>query len=225
MPWTGNGPVGIWIWDCTDFKIQYSVSHHNKTNPAAADGGGFDLDGGVSGSVIQYCISYCNQGSGFGLFEFGASKPWENNIIRYNISYNDASLNGGSLGIWKGENGGAMRNCEIHNNTFYNDTVKGISVWLYNSMHGFIFRNNYFIFSGTFLGKGQEVVNELFENNWFWNLDKSKVILPGMTENNNSGAVYKNPGLNNLEELIIDDPTKIDIINKWLPVPIQKPVK
>ncbi len=27
MQWTENGPVGIWIWDCTDFIIQHCISH------------------------------------------------------------------------------------------------------------------------------------------------------------------------------------------------------
>ncbi len=101
MQWTGNGPVGIWIWDCTDFTIQHCIAHHNKTNPVAADGGGFDFDGGVSNSVIQYCISHNNEGAGFGLYEFGAAKPWENNIVRYNISQDDGKRNAGSVGIWK----------------------------------------------------------------------------------------------------------------------------
>jgi len=129
MPWTGNGPVGIWVWDCNKVTIQYCMSHDNKTNPVAADGGGFDLDGGVSNSLIQYCLSWSNQGSGFGLFEFGAAKVWENNVLRYNISRNDGIRNGGSLSVWKGENGGTMRNCAIYNNTFYTDTARGISVW------------------------------------------------------------------------------------------------
>ncbi|KPL10729.1 MAG: hypothetical protein AMS26_21170, partial [Bacteroides sp. SM23_62] len=89
MPWDGNGPVGIWIWDCTNFIIQYCISHDNKTHPGARDGGGFDFDGGVSNSVLQYCFSFNNQGTGIGLYEYGGAKTWENNIVRYNISQND----------------------------------------------------------------------------------------------------------------------------------------
>jgi len=29
MPWTGNGPVGLWIWDCTDFI--FSTVYHTIT--------------------------------------------------------------------------------------------------------------------------------------------------------------------------------------------------
>jgi len=176
MVWTGNGPVGIWIWDCTKFKIQYCISHDNKTNPVAADGGGFDLDGGVSNSIIQHCLSYYNQGAGIGLFEFGASKPWENNVICYNISYNDGIINGGSLGIWKNETKGAMRNCNIYNNTFYNDTARGASIWVYNNWPGFNFRNNLFIYKKSFLYPGQKLVTELFQRNCYWSLSGNRSV-------------------------------------------------
>ena len=170
MPWTGNGPVGIWIWDCTDFIIQHCIAHDNKTNPEAADGGGFDFDGGVSNSILQYNLSYNNEGCGIGLYEFGAAKTWENNIIRFNISQDDGIINGGSVGIWKDDNQGTMRNCEIYNNTFYNSTENGPSIWLYGHYPGFNFRNNIFIYHGSFLDEGQQLENEIFQGNVYWNL-------------------------------------------------------
>lgn len=170
MPWTENGPVGIWIWDCTDFTIQHCISHHNRTNPVAKDGGGFDLDGGVSNSVIQYCISHNNEGAGYGLYEFGAAKPWENNVIRYNISQDDGSINGGSLGIWKGDNVGVIRNCEIYNNTFYNSLKDGSSIWLYDNYPGFSFYNNVFVYNGDLISEDQTLKDEIFMGNLYWNL-------------------------------------------------------
>jgi len=170
MPWTGNGPVGIWVWDCRDITIQFCLSHHNMTNPVAADGGGFDLDGGVSNSVIQYCISWSNQGAGIGLFEFGAAKPWENNVIRYNISQNDGIHNTGSLSVWKGNGAGTMKNCAVYNNTFYNDTARGIALNLGEHMPGITFTNNIFEFRNI-TGPGQNIVSESFSGNCFWNLE------------------------------------------------------
>lgn len=184
MPWTGNGPVGIWIWDCQSFIIQYCISHDNKTNPVAKDGGGFDLDGGVANSVIQYCISYNNQGAGYGLFEFGASKPWENNIIRYNIGFNDGLLNEGSVAVWKGRNAGIMRNCEIYNNTFINDTLMGVSLSLTSNCPVFIFKNNIFIFSRNFISANQKITEEKFVSNCFWN-SKANSVLPQELINDN----------------------------------------
>lgn len=171
MPWTGNGPVGIWIWDCTEFVIQHCVSHHNRTNPMAKDGGGFDLDGGVSGSIIQYCISHNNQGIGYGLFEFGAAKPWENNTIRYCISYNDGSQNEGSLGIWKNDGAGSLGNCQIYNNTFYNSQPNKGNLWIYDGYPGIHFRNNVFVYTGNFLSAGTQLRDEIFEGNLYWNLN------------------------------------------------------
>jgi hypothetical protein len=181
MPWTGNGPVGIWIWDCTDFVIQHCISHHNRTNPEAADGGGFDLDGGVSNSVIQYCISHNNEGAGFGLYEFGAAKPWENNTIRYNISQDDGIINGASLGIWKNEERGFMRNCLIYNNTFYNSLDNGSCIWMYDNYPGYQFYNNVFMYNGSLLSEGQSIKDEIFQGNIFWNLMEEEVY-PALPE-------------------------------------------
>lgn len=170
MVWTGNGPVGIWIWDCTGFTIQYCIAHHNRTNPVAADGGGFDFDGGVSNSTIQYCISHHNEGAGFGLYEFGAAKPWENNTVRYNISMNDGKINGGSVGIWKNDLRGIMRNCQIYNNTFYNSQQEGSNIWLYDNYPGYRFFNNIFVHQGALISGGKSIRDETFLGNLYWNL-------------------------------------------------------
>jgi hypothetical protein len=225
MPWTGNGPVGIWIWDCTDFVIQYCIAYDNKTNPVAADGGGFDLDGGVSNSVVQYCLSYNNQGAGFGLFEFGAAKPWENNIVRYNISQNDGIKNGGSLAIWRNEERGTMRNCEIYNNTFYNTTARGNSLWVYNNCPGFHFRDNIFIYRGSFLSPGQKLATELFQGNCYWNLTGDQTIAgyknlqewARATGNETSGGsfvgIFADPGLQSPGTCLLTNPGKLDAGN------------
>jgi hypothetical protein len=170
MPWNGNGPVGIWIWDSKDFTIQHCVSHDNKSAPDAADGGGYDFDGGVSHSILQYCLSYDNQGPGVGLFEFGAAKPWHDNTVRYNISVDDGKNGQGSVAIWRGEAGGSIRNCEIYNNTFFNSNPDGPSLCVQNNWEGFNFRNNVFVYNGSFLMRGKKLKNERFETNCYWNL-------------------------------------------------------
>jgi hypothetical protein len=225
MPWTGNGPVGIWIWDCTNFIIQHCIAHDNKTNPVAADGGGFDLDGGVSNSVIQYCLSYNNQGSGFGLFEFGAAKPWENNTIRYNISQNDGSVNGGSVAIWRNATVGVIRNCEIYNNTFYNTTKRGFSLMIENNCPGFRFRNNIFVYNGAFLMPKGKLISENFEANCFWSLSGDQKIagynnfpewamaIAKEKQGNSFIGLFADPGLLNPGTSSITDPTKLNAEN------------
>lgn len=212
MPWTGNGPVGIWIWDCTDFTIQYCISRNNRTNPVAKDGGGFDFDGGVSHSVIQYCISYDNEGAGYGLFEFGASKAWENNIVRYNISLNDGIINEGSLAVWKDASSGTMRNCEIFNNTFVNDTLRGISISFISNCKGFRFSNNIFVYKDSLIGKGQKIKDEIFTGNKFWSVTGNRISHPL-----SGGGVFMDPRLNDPAQIRITDPSKINPNSHWLP--------
>lgn len=171
MPWTGNGPVGIWIWDCTEFVIQHCIAHHNRTHPEAADGGGFDFDGGVSNSIIQYCISHHNEGAGFGLYEFGAAKAWANNTVRYNLSQDDGIRNAGSLGIWKNETSGTMQNCRIYNNTFYNSLGDGSCIWMYDHYPGYRFYNNVFMYSEALIAEGKSPEGEVFLGNLYWKLD------------------------------------------------------
>jgi len=222
MPWDGNGPVGIWIWDCTDFIIQFCISYDNRTHPDAADGGGFDFDGGVSNSIIQYCLSYHNEGCGFGLYEFGAAKPWKNNIVRYNISQDDGIINGGSVGIWRHESRGTMRNCEIYNNTFYNSNPNGPSLWVYNNWPGFNFRNNIFIYDGSLVYPGQKIETELFQGNCFWNL-KGKTEIQGFRNledwaiatgneilDDKLIGLFLDPELLNPGNANLKDPTKIN---------------
>ena len=63
MPWTGNGPVGIWAYESDRVTIQFCVSHHNRST--AEDGGGFDFDGGMTNSVLQFNYSHSNFGTGY----------------------------------------------------------------------------------------------------------------------------------------------------------------
>jgi hypothetical protein len=214
MPWHGNGPVGIWIWDCADFTIQYCISHDNKTSKGAADGGGFDLDGGVSNSVIQYCLSYHNQGPGIGLFEFGAGKIWEHNIIRYNISHNDGTNGQGSLCVWIGEAGGTMRDCEIYNNTFYNSNPGGPNLSLLKNLSGFNFSNNVFVHNGSFLFKGHRIKDEFFRNNCYWNLGGDNEF-QGIQK---SGGVYADPMLNDTSTAGIKNPSMLKGLARFIPV-------
>ena len=93
MPRPGNGPVGIWAYECDSLTIQYCYSHDNKTSAKGKDGGGFDFDGGVTNSLMQYNLSMNNEGAGYGLFQFGGASEWVNNEVRYNVSMNDGKKN------------------------------------------------------------------------------------------------------------------------------------
>ena len=170
MPWTGNGPVGIWIWDANDFIIQHCIAHHNKTAKGAHDGGGFDFDGGVSNSIMQYNISYENEGPGIGLFEFGAAKPWHDNIVRYNLSVNDSHTTKGGLRIWRAEGKGEMYNCDIYNNTIYSGNEGNYAIGILTNCPGMRFYNNIFIYDHRFLPEEHKIIEERFFRNIYFQL-------------------------------------------------------
>jgi len=170
MPRQGNGPVGIWTWESDHVTIQYCISYRNKTSKNAKDGGGFDLDGGVTNSLIQYCLSYENQGAGYGLFQYSGASNWSNNTIRYCVSINDAQTTegAGSFFIWNGSNDAQqLTNCLIYNNVVYNSTAPVISFENSSEHKKFTFCNNIFIGSDqpiSGINKGSKFLG----NDW-WN--------------------------------------------------------
>ena len=82
-----GGPVGIWAYNCDEGVIEYNISHHNHSNNSA-DGGGFDLDGGTTNSVMRYNLSYHNDGYGFQLCDFLEGETAYNKIYN-NVSWYD----------------------------------------------------------------------------------------------------------------------------------------
>lgn len=115
--WPSGGPVGIWGYMCNNLVIQSCESHHNRSG-TSLDGGGFDLDGGCTNSVLQYNYSHDNQGPGYLLAQYPGAPPMHDLTIRYNVSENDArGYDQGAILLWSsGDNGGIQR-AAIHNNT------------------------------------------------------------------------------------------------------------
>ena len=152
MPRIGNGPVGIWAWEADSVTIQYCISYRNKTARGAADGGGFDLDGACTNSVIQYCLSYENWGTGYGIYQYYSAGKWNNNTVRYCISINDGNITdlATAMHIWNGHNGDStFTNGYFYNNFFYNDTKYALSFNPLSQHKGFSFFNNVFVASDT----------------------------------------------------------------------------
>lgn len=89
---SGADGFGIDVADSNSVTIQYSESYGQVTNNSF-DGGGFNFDGGVSNSTMQYNYSHDNNGPGFHLYSFndGTITGSSGNIVRYNISQNDAN--------------------------------------------------------------------------------------------------------------------------------------
>ncbi len=137
-----NGSVGIWAWESNRVTIQYNESYANRTQ-AATDADGFDLDGGVTNSVMQYNYSHDNDGDGYLVYEFNGARPHAHNIVRYNISQNDCRRNGfGALST-----GNGVSDCQVYNNTvFLSPTAPSepppAAIKILAGTSGFAFRNN-----------------------------------------------------------------------------------
>jgi len=112
-----GGPVGIWIWDANRIAIQRNESFRNYAG-GSKDGGGFDLDGGVTNSVLQYNYSHDNDGPGLMLCQFYSARRFRGNTVRFNISQDDARKNNyGGIHIHDDNYAQRVENCEVYNNT------------------------------------------------------------------------------------------------------------
>jgi hypothetical protein len=172
MPRIGNGPVGIWCYEADSVTIQHCLAYRNKTSVGGADGGGFDLDGGVTNSVIQYCLSYGNQGSGYCIFQYWGASPWYHNVIRWNISEDDGGVSDSRAGIYVWNSSGdasQFYDCLVYNNTVYNSAEAAISYSTTSARKQFVFYNNIFVGKDSLI-RGDKGVDVFRRNDW-WVLD------------------------------------------------------
>ncbi len=218
MPRIGNGPVGIWCYEADSVIIQHCLSYRNKTSKGAADGGGFDLDGGVTNSIIQYCFSYQNQGSGYCIFQYYGASPWHNNVIRYNISENDGTVSDSQAGmyVWNSsDDPKQFYNCEVYGNIVYNSKVAALSFSDKSENSGFDFYHNIFVGKDSLI-KGIDILDKCrFAGNDWWSLVsrfnihgikdfKTWAVKTGKEQKNgrivglNIKPGFKNPGNSNL---------------------------
>jgi len=146
MPREGNGPVGIWAYQSDSITIQYCYAHDNKTSAKGKDGGGFDLDGGITNSLVQHNFSANNEGVGYGLFQYYGATIWKNNIVRNNFSYNDGRKNGQAGFLMWIANGSPkpISDCRIYENTVINCYGHSVS-FEPGDYPRFEFRNNIFV--------------------------------------------------------------------------------
>ena len=114
-----SGAAGIWAWDSTNILFQFNESYRNRSN--GVDGDGFDFDGGVTNSVMQYYYSHDNEAASFLLAQYpSAPRRMRNLTIRHNISENDCSkLNYGAIHVWNSEDPGWISDVHIYHNTIY----------------------------------------------------------------------------------------------------------
>ncbi len=162
MPRTGNGPVGIWGYAAHRLTIQYCISHDNKTSPGGMDGGGFDFDGGVTESVLQYNLSYHNHGSGYLLCQYPGADRWQNNRCSFNISINDGRTNHhAGIHFWAGDKG--ISDVEVSNNLVVNDRH---AVTATHDIPGLVLRHNILVSEDAVISG--PLATTVFEGNHVW---------------------------------------------------------
>ena len=168
----GGGPVGIWAWDANRVVIQFNESHHNRTG-SSKDGAGFDLDGGVTNSVVQYNYAHDNDGAGYLLAQFGGARPFYGNVLRYNLSVNDGRRNRyGGIHLWStGANGGITDTTFYANSIYTAQSADGNPAAVDCSSEGIRnirFYNNCFQTDGkAILVRGETNQGAIFEGNTF----------------------------------------------------------
>jgi len=192
MPREGNGPVGIWAYMSDSIVIQHCYSHHNKTSPKGKDGGGFDFDGGMTNSVLQYNLSANNEGGGYGMFQYAGATEWSKNIIRYNISYNDGTKNGKcGIFMWCDPAATPMKQLKAYNNTIVNNQGYGVNFEPGNYLD-FVFGNNLYVLtvsSDCFVGG--KFSGATFNRNLYWTkLQSRPATIP------DSNPVFADPKMN-----------------------------
>src|SRR6266478_2296825 len=182
--WLGNGSVGIQTYDSTRVTIQFCESHHNRTI-GTNDGGGFDFDGGITASAMQYNYSHDNNGAGFSVYQYSGSPAQSNNIVRFSISQNDGRSNSyAGLQFWNGVSG--TGNLDIYNNMVFvspagSETPR--AVYFQTAVNNVRLRNNLFVTTGGVRlvegPTGQSGV--LFQGNDYWPSGAAFVIKWGAT--------------------------------------------
>lgn len=191
MPRIGNGPVGIWCYEADSVIIQHCISYRNKTSKGSDDGGGFDLDGGVTNSVIQYCLSYENDGSGYGIFQYDGASNWHDNTIRYCISENDGAVSTARAGvlIWNSSRDTSQfKRCYFYNNVVYNNKTAALCYADESEQAGFYFLNNIFVAKDSIL-TGKEHSGVFLANDW-WSLN-NRFNIAGIKDFTNWIQQYK----------------------------------
>jgi hypothetical protein len=126
---TCGGGAGFWAYQANNVVIQFNEAYaiQPTTYTSGCDWNGFDLDGYVTNSVLQYNYSHGNFGAGFLAYVDGT---WGPNTIRYNISEHDARFLSSAIGpISIAGAGGVPFHVDIYNNSIYHNAGSGASQW------------------------------------------------------------------------------------------------
>jgi len=165
-----GGPCGIWAAGSNRVTLQFCESFRNRTGENTADGDGFDFDGGMTNSVMQYNYSHDNDGMGYLIYDYARS-PHEhrNNVVRFNISENDGRGKPLKPAIMVASDGDEMSGVDLYNNTIFKSGLPA-AIQIRSKVRGVRVRNNLIITTGGTPAiekdsKGREVT---VQGNAYW---------------------------------------------------------
>ncbi len=141
-----NGPVGMYAYQ-SNAVIFTGCETYNQTT-LNTDGGGFDLDGGCSNCIIEYCYSHNNAGSGFLAYNYGGVEAWTGNTYRFNISQSDCQA-GATASFIIDNDGSGMTGPNIYNNTIYASHGTSAGFYIGQNNFGGTIANNIIYSTGT----------------------------------------------------------------------------
>ena len=178
MPRIGNGPVGIWTYESDSVIIQNCRSHHNKTSKGGSDGGGFDLDGGVTNAIIRNCKSYENEGAGYGIYQYAGASNWDNNTVINCSSYNDGLKSGGNAAVYiwnSAQDQKQFKHLLFKNNTIVNRNNIVLKFDILSNHESFSFVSNHFLGKDSVILFNQLNEKDQFELNTWTSLKRGKL--------------------------------------------------
>ena len=177
--------VGIWcIWS-ENCLIQYNESYGQRVS---SDASGFDIDGGCTGTIVQYNYSHDNYGG------FLLCMQWKNGCatVRYNVSINDGPF----LKYGYSLNKEPFMRVDVYNNTYFTTksimgalTIESGDTKVEKRVYSY-FRNNIFcVKNGESPEFGAKSLLDLlgFENNCYYGF--SEVSIPW----NEKNQVFNDP--------------------------------
>ncbi len=169
-PAAPGGPCGIWAASCHRVTIQDCEAYANHTGNGL-DGDGFDLDGGCTECVLQYDFSHDNDGAGFLIYTYrGAPHTDRGNVVRWNLSCDDARTLPSYGAIFVGNDGAGMDGVEIYQNTCIGSGAGVALINVRGAGIGAAFRNNLLIAAAAPLVRMErDLPTVSFTGNLYWN--------------------------------------------------------
>ena len=133
-----GGACGIWAANSFDVAFVRCISIFNRT-AGYLDGGGFDLDGGVSFGRVQRCFSGWNSGSGIMTYSYpGEAYEFKNNSIVGNAIIQVINENGyGAIHV-----GGRSSYVHVGDNLVYLNSAEGIGLCVTDTARLVSFEHN-----------------------------------------------------------------------------------